>query len=486
MHSREQSSSSVGTTAVDTPPPSSSSLAAASYQQQVASRQPSTAATAKAAAEGLTLALTVDRPTRRIQSMSARTSSFRSLSPPILSPAYGIEQSQSVPVSTGGAASLQRLASQRATSQRAPSLSPSQSTFSYGAPSPPLGSDIEVDYPAARPSAFQPRPLDTSADVDTPAYVDRARPVAAGVDVSADVGRASLPYADASDVDIRRPGSATGPRQLESATSAFVCVPSAAVAQPTSVDVASAHTCSDTPMPSSNVSGIGHRGLARPVNVDVPRSPDLTLPIASDVAHPYAPPSVDVDVARPAYDTSVSTVVGHPYAPPSVDVPRLSSVDVRRPMPYMGVRQPRSMMNADADEPSTGSARPMRVGDEGRQGVGRLMSVDVVRQPHSSLMGADIANPMPTPRQPSMVDVVHPPSMGAGVVGPMPAHVAYPPSSQSSIGVDVASGIPRRTLADVSHQPPTWTGSKPAYMLVSMLRCVREYTPQHTDRVYAS
>jgi len=118
---------------------------------------------------------------------------------------------------------------------------------------------------------------------------------------------------------------------------------------------------------------------------------------------------------------------------------------------------------------------PRKPGDEGRQGVGRLMSVDVVRQPHSSLMGADIANPMPTPRQPSMVDVVHPPSMGAGVVGPMPAHVAYPPSSQSSIGVDVASGIPRRTLADVSHQPPTWTGSKPAYMLVSMLRCVREY-----------
>jgi len=139
VHSREQSSSSVGTTAVDTPPPSSSSLAAASYQQQVASRQPSTAATAKAAAEGLTLALIVDRPTRRIQSMSARTSSsFRSLSRPILSPAYGIEQSQSVPVSTGGAASLQRLASQRATSQRAPSFSPNQSTFSYGAPSPPV------------------------------------------------------------------------------------------------------------------------------------------------------------------------------------------------------------------------------------------------------------------------------------------------------------------------------------------------------------
>ena len=140
----------------------------------------------------------------------------------------------------------------------------------------------------------------------------------------------------------------------------------------------------------------------------------------------------------------------------------------------MGVRQPRSMMNADADEPPAGSARPMRVGGEGRPGVGRPMSIDVVCQPHSSLMGADIAKPMPTPGQPSVIDVVHPPSMGAGVVGTMPAHVAYLPSSQSSIGVDVASDIPRPTLADVSCQPPTWTGPKPAYV-VSMLRCVREY-----------
>ena len=36
----------------------------------------------------------------------------------------------------------------------------------------PIGSDIEVEYPAARPSAFQPRSVDTSTDV----------------------GRASLPY----------------------------------------------------------------------------------------------------------------------------------------------------------------------------------------------------------------------------------------------------------------------------------------------------
>ena len=40
--------------------------------------------------------LTSDRPTRRAQSLSARTSRFRLSSPPILSPAYGIEQSGSL------------------------------------------------------------------------------------------------------------------------------------------------------------------------------------------------------------------------------------------------------------------------------------------------------------------------------------------------------------------------------------------------------
>jgi len=129
------------------------------------SRQPSTIAAAEtAAAEGLTLAPNYDRPTRRAQSLSARTSpSFHSLSPPVVSPVHDVELSQSVPLSRGRAAS-----SQRVVSQRAPSLSPSQSTFSYGAPSPAIGSDIEAEYPAARPLVFLPRPAAAS--------VDRARP----------------------------------------------------------------------------------------------------------------------------------------------------------------------------------------------------------------------------------------------------------------------------------------------------------------------
>ena len=80
--------------------------------------------------------------------------------------------------------------------------------FSYGAPSRPLGSDIEIEYPAAKPLGFQPKPLGATADVD------RARPVAASVDVSADVGHMSLPYTD---VDVCWPGSATDPHQPGSA-----------------------------------------------------------------------------------------------------------------------------------------------------------------------------------------------------------------------------------------------------------------------------
>jgi len=87
---------------------------------------------------------------------------------------------------------MQRDASPRARLQRAPSLSPSQSTFSYGAPSPPLGLDIgvEVEYPAARPGVFQPRSLGAVADVD------RTYPAAASVDVYTDVGHMPLPYTD--------------------------------------------------------------------------------------------------------------------------------------------------------------------------------------------------------------------------------------------------------------------------------------------------
>ena len=68
------------------------------------------------------------------------------------------------------------------------------------------------------------------------ASVDRARPVAASVDVA----RTSLPYAS---VDTRRLGSAAvGPRLLEPAMSVFAGAPSVAAAHPGSLDVASSRT----------------------------------------------------------------------------------------------------------------------------------------------------------------------------------------------------------------------------------------------------
>jgi len=211
-------------------------------------RQPPVAATETAAAQGLTLAPNVvDTPTRGTRSapsVPARpSSSLRSLSPPVLSLAYDLEQPESVHHRTGRAAT-QRVASPRARSQRAPSLSPSHSTFSYGAPSPPLGLDIGVEYPAARPLVFQPKSLGA-------ADVDRTYPAAASVDVSTDVGHMPLPYTDdvcwpGSVTDPRQPRPATGPRQPESATSGSVRVHSVAAAQSTSVDVASTFASAPT------------------------------------------------------------------------------------------------------------------------------------------------------------------------------------------------------------------------------------------------
>jgi len=298
-------------------------------------------------------------------------------------------------------------------------VSPSQSTFSYGAPSPAVGSDIEVEYPAARPSVFRSRLIDIWADADpvplprpAAASVDRARPVAARVDV----GRMSLPYAS---VDVRRPGSAVCPRLLEPATSVFAGASTAAMAQPGSLGVATPRTRmrSDTPMPSSDV---GQQGLARPMRIDVPRPLDLTLPIASDdvaplsVARPsdvaYTLPPGNVDVAGPACGPAPLTVidVACTPGPSSVNAPRPAGVNVHRPMPPMGVRQPKSSVPVDVVASLPGPAPPTR-DVVGQPGLGRptsvdvtrypglpFASVDVVRQPHSSFMGADVVRPTPT------------------------------------------------------------------------------------------
>ena len=166
-----------------------------------------------------------------------------------------------------------------------------------------------------------------------------------------------------------------------------------AAAHPGSLDVASlrTHMRSDTPMPSSDV------GQRR--RVDVSRPLDLTLPTASDdVVQLYAPWSTASDDVLPG------------------------NVDVSA----VGVRPPKSSVPIDVVEPSSGPAPPTRVDDMGQQRLGRptvdvasysslpSASVDVVRQPHSSFIGADVVRPAPI-----RADVVYPSSMGADATRPM-------------------------------------------------------------------
>ena len=130
------------------------------------SRQPSaTAAAARLPPEGPSLAPNYgDRPSRRAQSLSARSSSsFRSLSPPVLSTAYVIDQPEPGLPRSVRAASPQRVVSPHARSQRTFSMSP----------------------------MFRSSLVDIWADVDS-TLLPR---LAAGADVSANIGRTSLPYA---------------------------------------------------------------------------------------------------------------------------------------------------------------------------------------------------------------------------------------------------------------------------------------------------
>jgi len=98
-----------------------------SPSEHTTSRQPSaTAAAARLPPEGPSLAPNYgDRPTRRAQSLSARSSSsFRSLSPPVLSPAYIVDQPEPGLTRSVRAASPQRVVSPHARLQRALSMSP--------------------------------------------------------------------------------------------------------------------------------------------------------------------------------------------------------------------------------------------------------------------------------------------------------------------------------------------------------------------------
>jgi len=199
---------------------------------QVISRQPPTTdeVTAAASQSHTVPPSVVDTPTR-----GRRRSSSVTLSPPTLSPAPDIEQSQSVLHRIGRTASLQRAASSQRRSQRPPSLSPTQWTGSYGSPSPPIGLDIETDYPAARP-VYQPRSIEASQ----------------------------------------------APLQVDSRPRAFPGVSLAAEAQPISPDVAPTRTY--TPPDTATLSSdMGQRSF-EPMHIDV-------------AAHPHVSPSIIADVA---------------------------------------------------------------------------------------------------------------------------------------------------------------------------------------------
>ena len=159
----------------------------------------------------------------------------------------------------------------------------------------------------------------------------------------------------------------------------------------------------------------------------------------------------------------------------------------------MGVRPPKSSVPVDVVGPSSGPAPPTRVDDMGQQRLGRPTSVDVasspglpsagvdaVRQSHSSFLGADVVRPAPIradvaypssmgadAARPMTLGGTHPPSLGAGVVEPMPTHVVYP------------SSVPIVLMLRCVHLGLRWPMLGPIYlslgqrMLVSMLPCVR-------------
>ena len=199
------------------------------------------------------------------------------------------------------------------------------------------------------------------------------------------------------------------------------------------------------------------------VGVDIARP----MSTASDVE--YTLPPGNVDVAGSAYDpASLSTS--------SVVAPRPAAASVYRPMSAVGVRPPKSSVPIDVVEPSSGPC--MRVDDMGQQRLGKPTSVDVAsysglpsagvdaaRRPHTLSMGADVVRPTPTRAdvvhpssmgadadRPMTLGGTHPPSLGAGVVGP--THVAYPSSAPIGSGVDVALRTSGPTLADARSDIP--------------------------------
>jgi len=138
------------------------------------------------------------------------------------------------------------------------------------------------------------------------------------------------------------------------------------------------------------------------MRTDVPRP----LVASGDVAHPYAPLSVDVDITRPTYDLSVPTASEYTLSsgnidvidmactpgPSSVDVPRPTVANVHRSMSAVGVRPPKSSVLVDVVASLPGPAPPMRVDNMGQQRLGRPTSVDVAIYPGLPSASLDVVH----------------------------------------------------------------------------------------------
>ena len=306
------------------------------------------AATARLPPESLTLASsnvghsTTHSTTRtsRARSGSPRSSaSYRSLSPPTLSPAYDVDQSLPVPVDRG-----------RPRLHRQPSLLPYR---------PPSGHDVSSvsvrAYLEPGPEVAQPRLVDVWTDVD--------------------------------------------PACLPRTAVALVSAPSAVVAHPARVDVAYARAYG---MTSSGIRptivGVPCQpGLALPTVIDVARPPgpllvDEPRPVGDDVRRPMplmgerqSKSSVPVDVVKSPSGSTQPTrvdIVGQQGlgTPASVDNvrypgPPLASVDVVR-QPYL------SSMSADVVVPQPG-LQPA-VSADGASSIVKPSLADVVYQPGSA------------------------------------------------------------------------------------------------------
>jgi len=322
--------------------------------------------------------------TSRARSRSLHSSaSYRSLSPPILSPVYDADQSLSVSVDRG-----------RPRLQRQPSLLPYR---------PPSGHDVSGVpvrmYLQPQPEVTQPRLVDVWTDVD-PACLPRT--------AAASVSAPSAVVAHQTRLDVAH-ARAYGMTSL-GIRPTLVGVPSQpGLALPSAVNVARPHASSsgtvDVVRLVSTVTDVARQ--PGPSSVDDPRS------VGDDVRRPIPPPPRGMCQPKSSVPIDVVESLSGPTQPTRVDI-----------VCRQGLGTPASVDNVRRPGPP-------------------LASVDVVRQPYSSSVGADVVRPTPPQvlRWPGVADVVPQPGLqpavgvdgASSIVGPSLADVVYQPGVATAV-----------------------------------------------------